>query len=99
VVPACREAPDPLFTIVYNMDLGEVEYFGSTRTPQVTVGQLVRIGIALLLFIEAVDVRGHLYVDGGIIDLFPAAPVIADLGIDHAFGINVMLPSASMPGT
>jgi hypothetical protein len=74
------------------MDLGEVDYFGSARTPEMTVGQLVRIGIALPLFIEAVDVRGHLYVDGGIIDLFPAEPVIADPSIDRAFGINVMLP-------
>jgi NTE family protein len=82
----------PLSTIVYNMDLGEVDYFGSARTPEMTVGQLVRIGIALPLFIEAVDVRGHLYVDGGIIDLFPAEPVIEDPSIDHAFGINVMLP-------
>ena len=57
-----------------------------------TVGQLVRIGIALPLFIESVEVRGHLYVDGGIIDLFPAEPVIADPSIDHAFGINFMLP-------
>jgi predicted acylesterase/phospholipase RssA len=82
----------PLSTIVYNMDLGEVDYFGSARTPEITVGQLVRIGIALPLFIESVEVRGHLYVDGGIIDLFPAEPVIADASIDHAFAINVMLP-------
>jgi NTE family protein len=82
----------PLSTIVYNMDLGDVEYFGSARTPAITVGQLVRIGIALPLFIESVDVRGHLYVDGGIIDLFPAEPVISDPSIDHAFGVNVMLP-------
>jgi NTE family protein len=82
----------PLSTIVYNMDLGEVEYFGSASTPELTVGQLVRIGIALPLAIEAVEVHGHLYVDGGIIDLFPAEPVIADPGVDHAFGVNVMLP-------
>jgi len=31
----------------------------------------VRIGIALGLFIESVEVRGHLCVDGGIVDLFP----------------------------
>lgn len=82
----------PLSTIVYNMDLGELEYFGSASTRELTVGQLVRIGIALPLFIESVGVRGHLYVDGGIIDLFPAEPVIADPSIDHAFGVNVMLP-------
>jgi NTE family protein len=82
----------PLSTIVYNMDLGQVDYFGSARTPEITVGQLVRIGIALPLFIESVPVNGHLYVDGGIIDLFPAEPVLADASIDHVFGINVMLP-------
>jgi NTE family protein len=82
----------PLSTIVYNMDLGEVDYFGSARTPEVTVGKLVRIGIALPLFIESVAVRDHLYVDGGIIDLFPAEPVLGDPSIDHAFGINFMLP-------
>ena len=88
----CGELAIPLSTIVYDMDLGEVEYFGSGRTPELTIGQLVRIGIALPLFIESVRVRGHLYVDGGIIDLFPAAPVIEDPTIDHAFGINFMLP-------
>jgi len=87
----------PLSTIVYNMDLGEVEYFGSARTPEVTLGHLVRIGIALPLFVESVEVRNHLYVDGGIIDLFPAEPVIADPTIDQAFGINFMLPKGFQP--
>ena len=82
----------PLSTIVYNMDLGEIEYFGTRTTPELTLGTLVRIGIALPLFIESVPARGHLYVDGGIVDLFPAEPVIADASIDHAFGINFMLP-------
>ena len=61
--PCSRTAGElriPLSAIVYNMDLGEVEYFGSARTPEVTVGQLVRIGIALPLFIESVRVCGHL---------------------------------------
>jgi NTE family protein len=87
----------PLSTIVYDMDLGEVEYFGTANTPELTVGELVRIGIALPVFIEAVSVRGHLHVDGGIIDLFPAAPVIADPSIDYAFGVNFMLPPGFEP--
>ena len=91
------ELDTPLSTIVYNMDLGEVEYFGSANTPELTVGELVRIGIALPVFIEAVPVRGHLHVDGGIIDLFPAEPVIADPSIDHAFGVNFMLPPQFQP--
>ena len=41
---------------------------------------------------EAVDVRGHLYVDGGIIDLIPAGPILRDGGFDRVFAVNLMLP-------
>ena len=40
-------------------------------TPEVPIGRLVRITIALPVFIESVEVRGHLYVDGGLIELLP----------------------------
>jgi NTE family protein len=87
----------PLTTIVYNMDLGDVEYLGSASTPDATIGQLIRMSIALPLFVESVEMDGHLYVDGGIIDPFPAEPVIADPSIDHAFGINFILPAQFRP--
>jgi NTE family protein len=48
--------------------------------------------VALPLFIEAVSVGGHLYVDGGVVELFPAQPVLEDGGFDHVFGLNFMLP-------
>jgi NTE family protein len=82
----------PISSIAYNMDLGRVEYFGSQATPELTVGELVRIAVALPLFIEAVPVGGHLYVDGGVIELFPAQPILEDGGFDHVFGLNFMLP-------
>lgn len=82
----------PITSIVYNMDLGTVEYFGSEATPDLTIGELVRIAIALPLFIESVPVNGHLYVDGGTVELFPAQPVLEDGGFDHIFGLNFMLP-------
>ncbi|HTU78114.1 MAG TPA: patatin-like phospholipase family protein [Solirubrobacteraceae bacterium] len=83
----------PISSIGYNMDLGRVEYFGSSQTPELTVGELVRIAVALPLFIESVAVGGHLYVDGGVIELFPAQPIIEDGGFDHVFGVNFMLPA------
>lgn len=86
------ETPIPFTSIVYNMDLGDVEFFGSERTPEVTIGELVRVAIALPLFIESVDIGGHLYVDGGIVDVFPCGPFIDDGGFDHVFGLNFMLP-------
>jgi NTE family protein len=91
------ELPIPLATIVYNTDLGLVEYFGSHTTPEVPIGRLVRITIALPVFIESVEVRGHLYVDGGLIELLPTQPVIEHGPFDHVFGINCMLPEGLQP--
>ena len=93
----CGDTPIPITTIVYNMDLGTLEYFGSTRTPEVTLGHLVRVAIALPLFIESVRVGDHLYVDGGIVENWPAEPAIEDGGFDHVFGVNLMLPAGFQP--
>jgi NTE family protein len=87
----------PLETVAYDMDRGIVEYLGSLTTPDVSVGELVRIAVALPLFIEAVPVHGHLYVDGGVVELFPAKPVIDDGGFDRVFGLNFMLPHGFEP--
>ncbi len=93
----CGETAIPITTIVYNMDLGTVEYFGTTRTPAVTVGHLVRVAIALPLFIESVEVEGHLYVDGGVIEVWPVQPVMDEGDFDHVFGVNFMLPKGFRP--
>jgi len=87
----------PLESIVYDMDRGTVDYFGSASKPDLTLGRLVRIAIALPLFIESVEVDGHLYVDGGIIELLPAEPILRDGGFDHVFGVNFMLPPQLEP--
>jgi len=87
----------PLSSIVYDMDRGAVDYFGSASKPDLTVGRLVRIAIALPVLIESVAVDGHLYVDGGIIELLPAEPILSDGGFDHVFAINFMLPPQLEP--
>ena len=87
----------PLAPIVYDIDRGHVEYFGTDTTPDLTIGRLVRIAIALPLMIEAVPVDGHLYMDGGIVDLLPMQPVIDDGDFDHVFALNFMLPPQLEP--
>jgi predicted acylesterase/phospholipase RssA len=91
------ELPIPLATIVYNTDLGLVEYLGTHTTPEVPIGRVVRITIALPPFIEAVDVGGHLYVDGGVVELLPIQPVLDHGPFDHVFGLNFMLPERLTP--
>lgn len=87
----------PLQSIVFDMDRGKVDYFGTLTTPDLPIGRLVRIAIALPALIEAVDVGGHLYVDGGIIDLLPAEPILRDGPFDHVFAANFMLPPQLQP--
>lgn len=91
------ELPIPLQTIVYNTDLGLTEYFGTHSTPELAIGRLVRITIALPVFIESVEVGGHLYVDGGLIELLPTQPAIDHGPFDHVFGLNFMLPAGLQP--
>jgi NTE family protein len=86
------ETDIPLHTVVYNLDRGRVRYFGSDETPALTLGELVRIAVALPLFVESGRVEGDLYVDGGVVDAFPAEPMIAAGDFDRVFGLNVMLP-------
>lgn len=83
------ETDIPLHTAVYNMDRGRLRYFGSDATPDLTLGELVRIAVAQPLFAEAVRVEGDLYVDGAIVDGFPAEPMIADGGFDRVFAVDV----------
>ena len=87
----------PLSAIVFDMDRGTVDYFGSRTKPELTIGRLVRIAIALPAFIEAVEVDGHLYVDGGIIDLLPTQPILEEGGFDRVFAVNFMLPPQLEP--
>lgn len=87
----------PLSSIVYDLDRGIVDYFGSDNKPDLTIGQLVHIAIALPIFIESVEVDGHLYVDGGIIDLLPAEPILSAGSFDRVFAVNFMLPPQLQP--
>jgi NTE family protein len=87
----------PFTSIVYDMDRGTVDYFGTTSKPELPIGRLVHTAMALPGFVESVEVDGHLYVDGGIVDLLPAEPILRDGGFDHVFGVNFMLPPQLQP--
>lgn len=91
------ELPIPFTSIVYDMDRGTVDYFGTTSKPELPIGRLVHTAMALPGFVESVEVDGHLYVDGGIVDLLPAEPILRDGAFDHVFGVNFMLPPQLQP--
>lgn len=77
-----------LHTAVYDLERGRVRWFGTEATPDLTLGELVRIAAAPPVPVEAVRVEGALYVDGGAVDAFPAEPLIADGSFDRVFGVD-----------
>jgi NTE family protein len=87
------EMPIPIYSLVYNIDAGHLETFGSKLTPELTVGELVRIAIALPMLVESVRVDDHLYTDGGVVDVFPAQPLIDHERLDVVIGVNTILPA------
>jgi NTE family protein len=79
-----------LSTVVYELERGRVRWFGSEETPDLTLGELVRIASAGPNAASAVRVEGELYVDGGVVDAFPAEPVA---GLDRVFAVDVTAPA------
>src|SRR5918996_122586 len=86
------ETPVPIYSEVYNIDLNRLELFGSKLTPDLTIAELVRIAIALPMLVESVRVEGHLYADGGVVDVFPAEPLLEHEKLDLVVGVNTILP-------
>jgi NTE family protein len=86
------ETAIPVYSPVYNIDQGRLETFGSKLTPHLTVAEIVRIAVALPLLVESVRVEDHLYADGGVVDVFPAQPLLDHERLDLVIGVNTILP-------
>lgn len=85
------ETPVPFSMPAWNIDRNRVEIFGSRTTPDLPVSVAVRTAIAIPVFVEPVKLGGHLYGDGGIVDIFPVRPVL-EATPDQVVGLNCYLP-------
>ncbi len=81
----------PFTTVAWNVDLNRIEVVGTHATPELEVATVMRLAISIPIFVEPVQLKGHLYADGGIVDIFPARPVLQDRP-DLVLGINSYLP-------
>ncbi len=82
------ETAVPLLTLAYDMDREAIEPLGSEHTPEVTLGELVRIAVARPDASDAVRVEGAFYVDGSVADGFPAG--LLDDDLDQVVGLGLM---------
>jgi NTE family protein len=87
------DTPIPCYSNVYNLDTNELGYLGRHNHPELRLARLVRIAIALPLFVQPVPLNDHLYADGGTVDIFPVEPLLRyEQPFDHIIGVNVIMP-------
>lgn len=70
------EMPVPCYAPIWNLEENRIEYLGSRTHPDMTVAHAVRMAIALPLFVDAVELDGGSWCDGGVVDIFPVVPVL-----------------------
>lgn len=85
------ETQIPLSLPAWNVDLNRVEILGSRTTPHLPVAVAMRVAVAIPIFVEPVRIGDHLYADGGIVDIFPVRPAMAEEP-DLVLGLNCYLP-------
>ncbi|HEU0032553.1 MAG TPA: patatin-like phospholipase family protein [Kofleriaceae bacterium] len=88
------ETTIPFAAVVWNIDDNRVEYLSSHHTPDLPVARAARIAISIPIMVEPVAIGDKWYGDGGIVDIFPTAP-LADLEpVDLVIGTNSYLPES-----
>jgi predicted acylesterase/phospholipase RssA len=82
----------PFAAVVWNIDDNRVEFLSSRRTPDLAVARVARIAISIPIMVEPVQLGTAWYGDGGIVDIFPTAPLADAEPIDLVIGTNSYLP-------
>ena len=86
------ETQIPLAVVVWNIDANRVEYLSTHRTPTLPLARVARIAISIPVMVEPVRLGDAWYGDGGIVDIFPTAPLADVAPIDLVIGTNSYLP-------
>lgn len=81
----------PFSMPAWNIDLNRIEVLGTRSTPEVPVAVAMRLSVSLPIFVEPVRLKEHLYGDGGVVNIFPVRPVLAERP-DVVLGLNCYLP-------
>jgi NTE family protein len=86
------ETSIPFSAVVWNIDRNRIEYLSTRTTPAFELARAARIAISIPVMVEPVKIGSEWYGDGGIVDIFPTAPLEAEAPLDFVLGINSYLP-------
>ena len=87
------ELPIPAYAPIWSVEENRVAYIGPDTHPDLPVARAIRLAVAIPLFFQPVELDGESWCDGGIVDIFPAPPVLAmDPLPDVVVGVNGFYP-------
>jgi NTE family protein len=85
----------PAYAVVWNAEHDRLDYLGPRTHPDVPVAVAVRLAITLPLMLEAAEFEDSQWFDGGVVDIFPVAPVLdLEPPCDLVIGVNGFYPPA-----
>jgi NTE family protein len=82
----------PVYAPLWEVDHNRVVHIGPTTHPDLPVARAVRMAIALPLFVQAVPLEGSWWCDGGVVDIFPVQPILAEPVPDAVVAVNGFYP-------
>ena len=82
------EFPIPIWFPMWNIEANRLAYVGSATHPGLPAAHAVRMAVALPVAMEPVEFEGGWWLDGGIVDILPAAPFLGGDACDLAVVVN-----------
>ena len=87
------DLPIPFYADIWEIDHNRLLYLGSETAPAMRLARLVRAAISLPVFMQPLEIDGALCGDGGVINIFPAQPLVDHHPeIDFFIGVNCFYP-------
>lgn len=83
----------PAYAPIWNVETNRVAFLGPRTHPELPVARAVHHAIALPLFFQPVELDGGAWCDGGIVDIFPIAPITEfEPPCDGVVAVNCFYP-------
>ncbi len=83
----------PTYAPIWNVEHNRLDYVGPRTHPDLPVARAIRMAVSLPLFVQPVVLDGLSWCDGGIVEIFPVAPVLdIEPAVETAIAVNGFYP-------
>lgn len=82
----------PVYAPLWEIDRNRVVHIGPETHPDLSVARAVRMAVSLPLFVQSVPMEDSWWGDGGVVDIFPVAPLLDRVPPDAVVAVNGFYP-------